>query len=95
MMLPIISIEIDGKIVASFDIGGYTTISGKTLYIYLRSYEAIARNPEIIELSAYAFVNQIRSRALTCQSFLRTTRHREAAFDAVRLLIKKERNQKF
>jgi len=33
MMLPIISIEIDGKIVASFDIGGYTTISGKTLYI--------------------------------------------------------------
>ena len=26
MMLPIIPIKIDGKIVASFDIGGYTTI---------------------------------------------------------------------
>ena len=61
MMLPIISIEIDGKIVASFDIGGYTTISGKTLYIYLRSiYKPIARNPEIIELCG----NQVNLKVL-------------------------------
>ena len=33
MMLPIIPIVIDGKIVASFDIGGYTTIMVK-LYIF-------------------------------------------------------------
>ncbi|MCD6260595.1 MAG: hypothetical protein J7J28_02235 [Thaumarchaeota archaeon] len=60
-MLPIISIEIDGKIVASFDIGGYTTISGKTLYIYLRSiYKPIARNPEIMELCG----NQVNLKVL-------------------------------